>query len=275
MLLTSLLFALPALADDDEASDDDFGFGDYDLDLDDIDLGSSTAASVMTYSGGHTERSEALDENAAVTITHYGGTITVRCTDTAEINARVDFIVEGTKEAPMQAVGDGIRLQAQGKGTWGKVSTIVPGSRSGIESITVPLVVSLPKKTRVTVTGRKGWISVSSCEGTIKAANTEGDISITGTYSQFDVRAPKGDVKLQLAEESSIAKTSGVNAARGSAAVTIPLTVDIRLQATGGSVTVLHTVEGTNSGTNVSGTIGDGGPLVKVYAKESVEITSP
>ena len=267
-----LALASPSFAEDEE---EEFGFGDYDLDLDDIDLGGETAASTMTYSGGHTERSEKLDENAAVTITHYGGTINVRCTDTEEINARVDFIVEGTKEAPMQAVGDGIRLQAQGKGTWGKVSTIVPGSRSGIESITVPLVVSVPKQSRVTVTGRKGWVSVSNCIGTVKVANTEGDITVTGTYSQFDLRAPNGDVKLELSENSDITKSSGITSSRGDATLVLPLTVDVRLQATGGTVSVLHTVEGNNSGTNVSGTIGEGGPLVKVYAKETVEITSP
>ncbi|HJN75790.1 MAG TPA: DUF4097 family beta strand repeat-containing protein [Myxococcota bacterium] len=261
-----------AFAEDDE---EDYGFGDFDIDLDDIDLGGETAASTMTYSGGHTERSEKLDDNAAVTITHYGGPITVRCTDTEEVNARIDFVIEGTKEAPMQAVGDGIRLQAQGKGTWGKVSTIVPGSRSGVESITVPLVVSLPKQTRITVTARKGWISVSNCNGTVKAANTSGDIMVSGSYSQFNVRAPDGDVKVDLSADSSVTKSSGITASKGGATLVLPLSADVRLQATGGSVSVLHTVEGTNSGTNVSGNIGNGGPLLKVYGKEMVEITSP
>lgn len=266
-----IALSAPAFAEDEE----ELGFGDFELDLDDFDLGGESAASMMTYSGGHTERSEKLDDNAAVTITHYGGTINVRCTDSEEISARVDFIIEGTKEPPMQAVGDGIRLQAQGKGTWGKVSTVVPGSRSGVESITVPLVVSIPEKTRVTVTGRKGWVSVSNCEGTVKASNASGDISVSGTLSQFSVRAPDGDVKVELEEASSITKSSAITASKGSASLVLPLTVDVKLQATGGSVSVLHTVEGNNTGTNVSGNIGNGGPLVKVYAKQAVEITSP
>ena len=270
ILLTALI--TPSLAQDDE----EFGFGDLDIDLDDIDLGDGDdGPASMNYTGGHTERSEELSENAAVTITHYGGSISVRCTDTDSINARVDFNLEGTHEANLKAVGDGIRLQAQGKDTWGKVSTIVPGKRSGISTMDVPLSVSVPQKVRLTVNGRASWIAISGCEGTVKAVTSKEGITADGTYTQFDLRAGDGDVKLELSEDSLVAKTSGITASKGSAELVLPLTNDVRLQATGGEVTVLHTVTGTNTPTNVSGTIGEGGPLVKVYGKESVNITSP
>ncbi|MCP4809822.1 MAG: hypothetical protein GY913_25390 [Proteobacteria bacterium] len=272
--MITLLIALstPGLAQDDE----EFGFGDLDIDLDDIDLGEgSDGPSTMNYTGGHSERSEALSENAAVTITHYGGSISVRCTDSEEISARMDFNLEGTSETNLKAVGDGIRLQAQGKDTWGKVSTIVPGKRSGISTMDVPLSVSVPKNVRLTVNGRSSWIAISGCTGTVKAVTSAEGITADGTFSQFDLRAGAGDVSLDLGTDSSITKTSGITASKGNASLVMPLTVDVRLQATGGEVSVLHTVTGTNNATNVSGTVGDGGPLVKVYGKERVEVTSP
>lgn len=273
MLIALLALSSPATAQDDEET---FGFGDLDIDIDDIDLGDGDdGPASMNYTGGHSERSESLDENAAVTITHYGGSISVRCADTEEIAARLDFNLEGTHEANMKAVGDGIRLQAQGNGAWGKVSTVVPGKRSGISAMDVPLSVSVPEKVRLTVSGRSGWIAISGCEGTVKATTSVEGITVDGTYSQFDLRAGAGDVKLDLGTDSVVAKTSGITASKGDVSLTLPLTADARLQATGGEVSVLHTVTGTNTPTNVSGTIGAGGPLVKVHGKGRVEVTSP
>jgi hypothetical protein len=268
-----LLIALivPSHAEDDE----EFGFGDLDIDIGDIDLGDEGGPGSMSYTGGHTERSEALTPNAAVTVTHYGGPIRVRCIDQDHVSARVDFVLEGTSEPNLQAVGNGIRLQASGSEGWAKVSSIVPALRSGVTSMDVPMTVSAPKEVRLTVSGRAGEISVSGCRGTVKASTSKGSANVTGTFSQFDVRSGEGDVYVSLEEGSELTKTSGVTASRGKVELVMPLGVDVKLQATGAEVTVHHTVDGSNNPTNVSGVIGSGGPLVKVYGKEGVSITSP
>ena len=269
----SLLIALsaPTHAQDDE----EFGFGDLDINLDDLDLGEADAPDSMNYSGGHTERTEKLSPNAAVTVTHYGGAIRVRCIDQDHLSARVDFQLEGTHEGNLKAVGDGVRLQASGSEGWAKVTSIVPGKRSGVSSMDVPMTVSAPKDVRLTVSGREGEISISGCVGTVKVSTSKGAANVTGTFSQFDVRSGEGDVYVRLDEASDITKASGATASRGKVELVMPLSVDVKLQATGAEVTVLHTVTGTNNPTNVSGSIGEGGPLVKLYGKEGVSVTSP
>lgn len=263
----------PTLAQ--EAGEEEFGFGDFELDLDDFDLDDNDGPGSMTYSGGHTERTEDLKENAAVTITHYGGPIRVRCIDQPHVSARIDFELEGTSEANLQAVGNGIRLQASGSEGWAKVSSIVPGKRSGISDMDVPMTVSTPKKVRLTIAGRDGEISVDGCTGTVKASTSKGGATVGGTFSQFDVRAGDGEVYVRLDEGSVIEKSSGATASRGKVELIMPLTVDVKLQATGAEVSVLHTVTGTNNPTNVSGAIGNGGPLVKLYGKDGVSVSSP
>lgn len=272
--LLPVLFVTPALADDDDG-----GLGMPMIDLDDIDLGggsSGSAAEELNYTGALNERTTGVNEDAKVSVTHYYGDVTVYCTDDEKVTARSDYSITGTKAANVESKGKSMRIAVGGEGGWGSVKTTMNGTTSGISSWSYPLTVTVPKKALLTVTGRDGSVSVSGCEGTVKVRTTKGGVGVEGTLSKVDVASTDGDVRVNLGEDSVITSTSAIVSYKGRVDLVLPFGANNKLQVTGSQVSVGHVVDGSNSGTNVSGTIGNGGALIKVSApKGEVDVSSP
>ncbi len=265
------LFALVALSP--LSADDDLGL----LDIDDIDLGdgsSNSTAQTSTYTGSVQERKSGLGQGKPVTVSHYGGPISIRCQEGDTLSARIDYVVEGTNETNMERYGNGVRLKLWGDSNSGGVKTITPSKGSGVTSTQVPLVVSAPKNVRLTVNAGSYWVEVLKCDGQVSVANKKGDVWVEGDLSRFSVSAPGGSATVKLKSDSDVKSTSKITAS-GDITLAMPLSVNVKLSARGGELKLDHVVSGNETPTSASGTIGTGGPTVTVSGKGRVEIVAP
>jgi len=263
-LLSLLILAPTAYAEDSL----------LDIDLGDFDLDEASVEESLTYEGSSTDSAPDYTPGKPVSITHYGGNITVNCTDRSGIDARLDYALEGTNRASMKRMGDGIGVRAWGSSSSGGVSTRIPSKGSGISSSSIPLAVNLPKSVRVTVTGKRGWITVRGCTGTVKATTAQDGIFVSGELTKFELTASKGDIEIELSESAKLASTSKAYASTGKISLSMPLDQQIRLDARGESVEVSHIVDGNVTDTRVTGNIGEGGPSLSLTAKGAVKVSS-
>ncbi len=268
-LLFAQMALSPALSDDD-----DLGL----LDLDDIDLGdgpsSPSAAQTSTYTGSVHERKSGLGQGKPLTISHYGGPISIRCQDGDTLSARIDYRVEGTNEPNMEKFGRGVGLAIWGDSKSGGVKTRTPGKGSGVLTTELPLVVTAPKSSRMTVNAGSHWVEILKCDGQVSVANKRGDVWVEGDLTRFSVSAPGGSATVGLASDSIVKTTSKITA-KGDVTLKMPLDVNIKLSARGTELRIDHMVDGSETPTSVSGTIGTGGPSVTVSSRGKVEITAP
>jgi hypothetical protein len=268
-----------ALAQDDEGADDEGGGsgGLLDIDIGDIDLGDDSKGGEQsaTYEGQAAQDAANYKAGTPVYITHTKGNISVRCTDSDGIQARINFSIDGTKQDAMQRVGNGIGLRTYASNTEGKVTSNVPGLQSGVEAIRAPLTVNLPRQAKVSITGGDGWIQVVGCTGTVKATTRKGGIFADGVLSSFDLSTSGGDIEVALDPTAVITSSSRATATGGDVILRMPITQKGNLSARGAEVAVEHLVNGTNTPTTVQGTLSDTGPSISVTAKGKVTITTP
>ncbi|MFH1466011.1 MAG: hypothetical protein ABIO70_16625 [Pseudomonadota bacterium] len=275
----ALLFAgqssSPARAQDDEGGLG--GGGLLDIDIGDIDLGgdSKGGEQSMTYEGQAAQDAANYKAGTPVYITHTKGNISVRCTDSAGIQARINFAIDGTKQDVMKRVGDTIGLRTYASTTQGKVTSSVPGKQTGVDAIHAPLTVNLPREAKVSVTGGDGWIQVVGCTGTVKATTRNGGIFVDGVLSSFDLSTGQGDIEVSLDPSAEVTSSSRASATGGDVILRMPITQKGNLTARGAEVAVDHLVNGTNTATSVQGTLSDSGPSISVTAKGKVTITTP
>ncbi len=276
--LTGALLAgsTAAYAQDEEPAE---GSGGSDLGIDDImkdiNLGSEGASAEVSYEGRLSSSAPNYAAGKPVTITHTGGTIAIRCMDAPGITARLGYTIYGTNKTSMENFGKGVGLTSWGDANGGGVKTRIPSKGSGISRVDIPLTVNLPLDAKVTVAGGAGWVQIIDCRGTVKSTNGDGGAFVSGTYTNVNVSASRGDVKVELSDASVLAGANNVAAPGGSVVLRLPLSYNGKFMAKGANVTVFHTVMGTNTGTLVQGTIGTGTASVTVSAKENVEVTAP
>lgn len=246
--------------------------------MNEIDLGpgdQSGGDESITYSGGISQTAPDYKPGTLVTVTHSGGTIAVYCQERDGIAARLSYNLAGTRKTALKAYGDGIGLAVWGNAGGGGVKTRMPSKPSSIQSADVALVVNLPTQARVKVVGGNGWVQVLGCEGSVAASNRSGDVQITGKLTNVWAQAPRGNVKVELDPDSRLVSTNKIYAGGGSAELSLPLAFSGRFYAKGASVMVEPLVQGTNSPTLVSGTIGDGGRAsLSITAKTDVKVRS-
>jgi hypothetical protein len=246
----------------------------WDMDME-IDLGSSTkkGEELVTYQGDSSKNAPEYGAGTPLSIAHMGGNITISCVNREGISARVRYTVEGTDRAALKRFGDGVGLMARGGAGGGSVQTRIPGASSSIKSKDIPLVVTVPKQTKLKVSGGAGWIQVTGCEGTVSAANRSGDIMITGKLSAASAKAPSGDVTIEIDESAEMKGSSSISAS-GKANLKIPSDYGGKISARGPEVKVRHLVDGKESDTLVQGIIGAGSASLTVTAKGAVNIQS-
>ncbi len=271
----AMLLAAPALAQDDEESDDAgglFGIGDIDIDLGDERKGD---AQEISYEGMVERQAPEFAEGKAVTITHYGGNIRVRCSDREGINARVAYTIYGTNGTNMERMGKGVGLTAWGNSSSGGVKTKTPYKSSGVNRADIELTVSLPEEAYITVVGGSGWVQVSGCKGAVKSSNKANGAHVDGIYSRVNVSSSSGDVNVQLDEGSHLDGSSKISAPGGNATMTLPNSFGGKFYAKGSEVDVAHTVMGTNESALVQGTISTGDASLAITARDKVEVKLP
>lgn len=247
----------------------------WDINIDDIQLDDAAKGEEMvTYTGSENNAAPNFVAGKAVTITHSGGTISVRCLDRKGISARLDYTLEGTNRDSLSAFGKGLGLRVWGNANSGGVQTRVPSASSSIKSKELPLVVSLPKEAKVRVNGGNFWVQVTGCKGAVAAANRKGDIAIDGTYTNVSATAGGGDLSVELSESSALSGTNRLQAPQGAVKLTLPMDYGGRIYAKASQVEVRHMVNGSEGPNLVQGTIGDGKASLSITAKTTITVSS-
>ena len=231
----------------------------------------------LNYGGTLSEEASNYTVGKPVSISHSGGNITVNCSETPKLSARLPYSLTGSGEASLEAYGKGIGVKASGDGKGGGVvSTRMPSKTSGVATVDAPLTVNVPAGvTALTVSqSGAGWVSVKNCSGALKVSAGAGGVFASGTFTSVNVTASGGDVKVVVADGAVLTGSSSVSAPGGKAALVLSTAQGGKLTAKAAEVSVQQTVMGTNDGGYVSGTFGVSGPSLSVSAKERVDVTA-
>ena len=229
----------------------------------------------ITYEGGNSSNAAGYVKGKPFSISHTSGNLSVRCMDTEALSARLQYVVTGSQEGPMETAGKGIGMSAYGDSNGGKVSTRVPSKPSGVSSMEVTLTVNIPRAPMtltITETG-SGWVQVQDCDGTIKVTGGAGGAFVSGAMKSATVTAG-GDVKVVQSGDAVFTGTTSVSAPSGNATLLIGTAQGGKLTAKGAEVSVGPTVMGTNDATLVSGDLGLTGPTITVSAKQRAEVSN-
>ena len=287
------LFALSALtgmalAQDEgepkggDEPEDEPGPGDVDVEalMNSMDLGPKAVGedeyvNEISYEGHLSQAAQQYKAGTPVTISHTGGSVTVRCQEQTGLSARLSYTIYGTNGPNMERFGKAIGLSAYGAASASNVKTRMPAKSAGITRWDVPLTVNLPPNANVTVVGGAGWVQVDDCEGTVKVSNSKGGVMINGKHSTVNVTSGGGDVKVHLDDESTLKGTSSISS-KGNLDLKLPTTYDGKFSAKGSQVRVFHTVTGTRTDTLVQGTVGSGTTAtLNLSATGNVDVTAP
>ena len=282
-LAALVAFAMPTHSARAQEGDDEGGSGESsgsDIDMDalmnSINLGSDgSGGGEVSYEGRLSSSAPNFVPGKAVTITHTGGSIAIRCMDAPGITARLGYTIFGTNKVNMEKYGKGIGLSAWGDANGGGVKTRIPAKLAGVSRADIPLTVNLPMEAKVTVVGGGGWVQIIDCKGTVKSSNGDGGAYVSGSYTNVNVTSSKGDVKVELTDASVLSGVNTVGAPGGNAVLRLPLSYGGKFAAKGSAVSVFHTVMGTNTPSAISGTIGTGTASVSISARDNVEVTAP
>lgn len=218
----------------------------------------------LTYEGGYSQTASGYVKGGPVTISHTGGNLAVRCIDTPTLNARLQYVVYGSQEAPMESMGKGIGLSVSG----GSVKSRMPAKPSGVSKADSTLTVNIPAPTTsvtITQTG-EGWVQVIGCDGNVKVSAGLGGAYVSGHITGITLTAQGGDVKFVESDDAVLKSTSTITSPKGNATVQLATGQGGKLNATGQEVASTMTVVGTNSSTIVQGDLGLAGPSITVSA---------
>lgn len=235
------------------------------------------SANLLSYEGQNSGSAPNYKKGKPITVAHSGGNVSVRCMETEALSARVQFVVEGKAEGPMETFGNGIGLAVYGDANGGGAKTRIPSKPSGVVSYRVDLTVNVPKGVpalTVSQTGT-GWVQVLDCSGSVKVSAGGGGAFVSGSITGGTVTASGGDVKFVTDPATVLKGATTVSAPGGNLVVQLPPAQGGKLTAKGSEVSVQQTVMGTNTPTLVSGDMGVGGPVMTFSAKGRVEVGQP
>ncbi len=233
-------------------------------------------ADESTYEGGNTANATGYVKGKPVSITHSSGNLSVHCMDTETLSTRMQYVVSGTAQDPMEATGKGIGLAAYGDSNGGRISTRVPGKQGGVSDIEVTLSVSIPRAPltlNITNSG-SGWVQVQDCDGTVNVHAGAGGAFASGAMNAANVTASGGDVKVVEQSDAVFKSPTTVSAPGGNATLLLGTAQGGKITVKGATVSVGPTVMGTNTATLVSGDLGLGGTTISVSAKETATVNN-
>lgn len=232
----------------------------------------------ITYEGGLDQKANGYQKGKAVTVSHSGGNISVRCMDTDTLSARLPYVVTGSSPDALEATGKGVQLKTStdGKGG-GVVSTLMPSKKSGVSSLDAPLTVNVPAGARAISISQSGsgWVQVTGCSGALSVKAGAGGAFASGQYSSVSMSATGGNVKVVQEGGAVLTGSTSLSAAGGNATLILASAQGGKLSAKGAQVAVQQSVMGgSQSDTAVSGSFGLDGPSISVSAKDNVEISA-
>jgi DUF4097 and DUF4098 domain-containing protein YvlB len=224
--------------------------------------------------------SEPLPAGGALTVRNVNGSveITVWDQDTVDVNA--------VKEADSQARLNEIRIEVQRTGDGVSVRTVVPEHRNG--NMGARLVLKVPRRVNLRdVSSSNGAIRVSGVEGAAKLSTSNGAIRADVTGGSFSAATSNGSIEANLRRSDSrepvVLDTSNgrislrldaetvpeirADTSNSSIELHLPASTGARLEAStsnGGIFSDFDVTTRSMSKDRLNGTIGAGGPLLKL-----------
>ena len=241
----------------------------------DLDFDFDNSPELIDYEGSYSQTTEKMNPNPRLSIIHPGGTISVRCTDTEVVSARISYKIEGTEQDPMKKYGDGIRMAAWGGGANGGVKVVVPYKPSAVKTVSIELTVNVPRAAVLSVNASRDWVSISGCTGFVTAKAGANGAYVAGDMPGFQIAAATGDVTVK-SESSELKRASNITASKGKVDLEIPAEIGLRLDARGSSVSITDAlVDGVTSEGSAVGNMGAGGTALVIRAGGEVVIHAP
>jgi hypothetical protein len=237
--------------------------------------GDDLSGAEISYEGGYSATAANYVKGKPVSVSHTGGNVSVRCLETDKLSARLQYVVYGSQEGPMESMGKGIAMSVTGDSTAGRVSVRVPSKPSGVAKAEVTLTVNVPRPTTAVTVSQTGggWVQVIDCDGNVKVTAGGGGAFASGHLTGATVTAAGGDVKVVQNDDAVFKLPATVTAPGGNATLLIASAQGGKLLVKGTEVAVAQTVMGTNASDIVQGDLGLAGPQITVTAKAKAQVS--
>jgi hypothetical protein len=155
----------------------------------------------------------------------------------------------------------------------------------GVRAINIHYYLQVPRQTALDLTTANGEVRVRGIQGTLVANTTNGDVDVTAVRGAVEVHTTNGQIRIAKVEGPAVAGTTNGSVAaeltalpargeiefqttNGNIELTLPRDLHATLEAgtTNGRVNINYkmTTQGTLSSKSVQGTIGGGGPRIKL-----------
>jgi hypothetical protein len=135
-----------------------------------------------------------IPANAPVTVRNVRGDITVRASDTAQIEVSAKKNVKSWTESEADRLAQSVNVEIVQDGNSYEVRPT--GYNTSDAHIGVDLDVTVPQKSALTVKTDKGDVQVSDFQSDVSVTDQNGDVEVRGTNGGVLVETRKGDVKV-------------------------------------------------------------------------------
>ncbi|HUN60490.1 MAG TPA: DUF5668 domain-containing protein [Candidatus Sulfotelmatobacter sp.] len=137
---------------------------------------------------------KAIPANAPVVVRNIRGDITVRGSDTSQIEVSAHKKVQSWTESEADRLAKPVNVEIVQNGDSYEVHPT--GYDTSDAHISVDLDVSVPEKSALTVRTDKGDVQVSDFQADVSVTDQNGDVEVRGTNGGVLIEARKGDVKV-------------------------------------------------------------------------------
>jgi hypothetical protein len=190
------------------------------------------------------------------------GTISVEGWDGSDVQVEARVTTRAWDDADARALAAEVEIVARA----GSLTSDGPRTR-GRESWSVSYRVRVPHGTDLDLSSTNGGIRVSGVGGSVAARSTNGSIRLSDVSGAVDVRTTNGGIEAALSGSAALERDVELRTTNGGVTVRLPEGTGAQVEArtTNGSIHTDFplTVQG-RLGRRVSGTLGDGGPQLRL-----------
>jgi hypothetical protein len=207
-----------------------------------------------------------LSKDGRVQLENLSGKVRIVAWDREEV--KVDAIKRARTEEQLQdttievdAQADGIKIRTRA----GDAKTKPRGNHE--ELVSVDYLLLVPQQSHLDkISSVQGGIEIEQVTGAVKASSVDGKIKATGLTGDVELSSVNGPVEAAFTQLTKPVSLKSVN---GPVTVSLPSAVNAELSARtlNGPVTSDFPLEGKKQGPvgkNLQGTLGDGGPALKI-----------
>ena len=242
-----------------------------------------------------TERIFPFQPGGTVQIESQNGRIVVETWDRPEVRVQITREVRTTGDEQARGLMRQLTADVEAGPRHIRIESVYPKREKvvgiwdligrGVRAINIHYYLQVPRQTSLELTTANGEIRVRGIQGTLAANTTNGDVDVSAVQGSIQAHTTNGEIRIAKVEGPVIAGTT--NGSIAAELTALPTRGEIEFQTTNGNIEValpreLHatveagttngrvninyqvTTRGTISSKSVQGTIGGGGPRIKL-----------